>query len=275
MKTSMDTRSALLALWLAGGVAAAQAPQSAPTAQPEMTTLKSTFVPGEKTLFFDDFSDMSPDSAPKRFKVRGATPELRAAGDIRQLTVTQRGSLHPNITSLPKNFTLEMEVKAEPTGRIIDLVALSSKNKQILHWATTAMQDQTDVVVSLRAPYEELGRKRLPTDWSKPVKLAMWLQDGRLRIFVNGEKQLDFNQVELPAIDNVEFSHDFYGANQAIGYRTVRIAESTPDFSQVITASGRYVTHGILFDTDSDRLKPESAPVLHTIAAGLQTNLNL
>ena len=256
----MNTKSVLFILYLAGGVAAAQTQQPADTAQPEMTTLKSTFVPGEKTLFFDDFSDMSPDSAPPHFKIRGTAPELKAAGAIRELTVTQRGSIFPNITSLPKNFTFEMEVKADTTNRIIDLVVLSSKTKQILQWSTTASPGQTDLIVSLRAPYQELGRKRTPTDWSKPVRLAMWIQNGRLRIFLNGEKQLDFNQVDLPPIDSVEFSHDFYGTNQAIDYRTVRIAESTPDFSQVITSTGRYVTHGILFDTDSDRLKPESAP---------------
>ncbi len=105
--------------------------------------------------------------------------------------------------------------------------------------------------------------------------LALWVQNGRLRVFLNGEKHLDFNQVEMPPIDSVEFAHDFYGANQAIGYRTVRFAESAPDFSQTIASSGRFVTHGILFDTDSDRLKPESAPVIQTIARGLETNPNL
>jgi outer membrane protein OmpA-like peptidoglycan-associated protein len=63
--------------------------------------------------------------------------------------------------------------------------------------------------------------------------------------------------------------HDFAGpAGQSVGYRTVRFAESTPDFSQVISSSGRYVSHGILFDTDSDRMKPESAPVIQGIAKG-------
>ncbi len=52
----------------------------------------------------------------------------------------------------------------------------------------------------------------------------------------------------------------------------VRVAESSPDFGQTIVASGRYVSHGILFDTDSDRLKPESAPVIKAIARGLETN---
>lgn len=65
------------------------------------------------------------------------------------------------------------------------------------------------------------------------------------------------------------------GVGGSVGYRTVRFAESTPDFSQVINASGRYVSHGIPFDTDSDRLKPESASVIQAIAKGLDTNPNL
>ena len=244
-------------------------------AQPEMTTLKSTFVPGDKTLFFDDFTDMTADDAPPHFKVRGAAPELRALGAIRQLTVTQRGSMYPNITALPKNFTVEVEVKADTTNRAIFTLMFTSKTKQILHVGVTASPKLVDLVASIRAPYSELGRKRAPLSWDEPVKLAIWVQNGRLRIFTNGEKQLDFNQVEMPPLDGVEIAHDFYGTNQAIGYRTVRFAESIPDFSQVLMASGRFVTHGILFDTDSDRLKAESAPVIQTIAKGLEADTAL
>jgi outer membrane protein OmpA-like peptidoglycan-associated protein len=240
-----------------------------------MTTLKSTFIPGEKTIFYDDFTDMTADDAPPHFKVRGAAPGLRAAGAVRQLTITQRGSIFPNLTALPKNFTFEAEIKADATNRAITVLMLSSKTKQILHLITTASPKLVDLAVSLRSPYQELGRKRAALSWDEPVKLALWVQNGRIRVFTNGEKQLDFNQVDMPPIDSVEMAHDFHGANQAIGYRMVRFAESTPDFSQMISSSGRYVTHGILFDTDSDRLKPESAPVIQTIAQGLETNPNL
>ena len=264
----------------AGAVGKPLAPTAPPqeasaAAQPEMTTLKSTFIPGDKTLFFDDFTDMTPDDAPPHFKVRGAAPVLKASGNVRQLTVTQRGSLFPNITSLPQNFTFEAEIKADTTNRAITTLILSSKGKQIFHLSTTASPKQVDLVASLRAPYSELGRKRAPANWDEPVKLALWVQNGRVRVFTNGEKQLDFNQVEMPPIDSVELAHDFYGSNLAIGYRTVRFAESTPDFSQVIASSGRYVTHGILFDSDSDLLKPESAPVIQSIARGLEANPNL
>jgi outer membrane protein OmpA-like peptidoglycan-associated protein len=60
-----------------------------------------------------------------------------------------------------------------------------------------------------------------------------------------------------------------------LGFTRVRFAESTPDFSHAVMSDGRFVTHGILFDTGSDRLKPESGAVLKSIAAGLQANASL
>ncbi|MDX2153322.1 MAG: OmpA family protein [Bryobacteraceae bacterium] len=244
--------------------------------QPEMTALTASFVPGEKTIFFDDFSDLSPGAAPARFKVRGAGVELRAAGETKQLTVLQRASLFPNLTALPKNFTMEAEVKMDVTNRILAHWIFTAGAKQALVMSLNGMAKDSEQRLVLHVPkYEELGRKRMPVDWSKPVKLALWVQDGRLRTYINGEQHLDFNQVELPPIDKVELATEFYGQNQALGYRMVRFAESAPDFSQMIAASGRYVTHGILFDTGSDRLKPESAPVIQTIAKGLEANAKL
>jgi OOP family OmpA-OmpF porin len=258
--------------------AAAATTAQAATGQPEMTTLKSTFIPGEKTIFYDDFTDMGPDDAPPHFKVRGAATELRSTGNVRQLTVIQGGTiLSPNLTALPANFTYEAEMAFETgTNRATSTLVFYSKNKEVFRLDFYASEPTSDLVASMRAPYSELGRKRFNTKWNEPGKLALWIQNGRMRIFVKDEKQLDFNQVEMPPIDKVEFQHSFSGANaKSIGYRVVRFAESTPDFSQVISSSGRYVTHGILFDTDSDRLKPESAPVIQLIARGLETNPNL
>jgi len=201
---------------------------------------------------------------------------LRAAGAIRQLTVTTKGSLFPNLTALPKNFTYEAEIKMHSVRRAITGMLLSSKEKEYFHLTWYAEPSQLDVVASMRAPYQELGRKRIPISWNEPMKLALWIQNGRMRVFVNGEKHLDFNQVDLPEINKVEFATSFNGPEgQSVGFRSMRFAESTPDFSQVISSSGRYVTHGILFDTGSDRLKPESAAVIQGIAKGLQNDPNL
>ena len=243
--------------------------------QPELTVVKADFIPGEKTLFYDDFTDMAPGDAPAHFKVRGAAPELRAGGGIRQLTFLQTGSLFPNLTSLPKNFTYEAEVQFENVRNARTALILYSGAKEALIWWFSASPKQVQLVVAVKNHTEDLARKTVQMDWSQPAKIALWVQNGRVRVFINGEKHVDANQVELPAIDRVEILSSILGAGQAVGYRSVRFAESTPDFSQVISASGRYVSHGILFDTGSDRLKPESAAVIQSVARGLETNPNL
>jgi outer membrane protein OmpA-like peptidoglycan-associated protein len=139
----------------------------------------------------------------------------------------------------------------------------------------TAQDKYFDLVVSLRAPYQELGRKRVTMTFDQPLKLALWVQNGRMRSYLNGQKVLDFNQVEMPQIDSVEFENGFLGPDPALGYRMIRFAESVPDFSQVLMSSGRYIARGILFDTDSDVIKPESAPVIRQIAQALEKNPNL
>lgn len=269
--------AAVLVLGLAGLLAVttfAQAPQ-----QPEMTTLKSDFVPGEKTIFFDDFTDMTAGDPPLHFKARGAAPELRAAGAIRQLTATGKTQLIPNIKGgLPANFTYEAEMKFDLKGGWGGgNVLFVSKERQALWFLVRATEGRyIDVTLSTHVPkYEVFGRKRVPTDLSQPVKLALWLQEGRLRAFVNGEKQLDFNQVDIAPIDRVELQPEAAGAGNAVGYRMVRFAEAAPDFSKVLFASGRYVSHGILFDTDSDRLKPESAAPIQAVAKSLEANAAL
>jgi outer membrane protein OmpA-like peptidoglycan-associated protein len=264
-----------VAFILAGWAAASAQTAPAGSTQPEMTTLKSTFVPGEKTIFYDDFTDMAAGDAPAHLKIRGAAVELQEGGGIRQLAAKLRGSMFPNLTALPKNFTYEAEIKVDGVKRAIVNLIFYSANKETLLLSTTAMAGEAQFVASLRQPFSELGRTRVPCNWNEPAKIALWIQNGRLRVFLNGEKRLDFNQVELPAIDKVEIANDFYGAGQTIGYRSIRFAESTPDFSQVISSSGRYVSHGILFDTGSDRLKAESAPVFQAIAKAFETNPNL
>jgi outer membrane protein OmpA-like peptidoglycan-associated protein len=225
----------------AAAPAATPAPQSG--GQPDLTAVKAEFVPGDKVILYDDFSDMEGDEPPPHWKVRGGTAELRVGNGIRQLTMTaQRVTLTPNVTGLPANFTMETDVVSTDKGG------------------------------------EELTGQQIDMDWTKPVKQALWLQNGRMRYYVNGQRVMDVNQIVLPELGKIEVYIDGPGDNDKTGYvgfQFARFAESAPDFSKVLMSSGRYVTRGILFDTDSDRIKPESAPVVKMIAKGLEANPTL
>jgi outer membrane protein OmpA-like peptidoglycan-associated protein len=254
------------------GVTGTAAPLAAQ--QPQFTTIRAEFLPGERTIFFDDFTDMIAGDAPSHFRVRGAPPELSVSGSLRQLTYTRNGVLTPNLTALPANFTFESEVKFDvPRGTARFYLALFSQNREAATWHIWAQTNGSGTWFAMRVPrYEELGRTAIPMDLSQPAKIALWVQDGRVRAYVNGERYLDVNQVQLPPIDRVELRTDLGAAGVAVAWRWVRFAESAPDFSSVIGASGRYVSHGIQFDTDSDQLRPESGPALKIVARGLASN---
>jgi len=270
----------------AGPAQAASAPQAAaaPAAQPDLTTVKADFIPGDKTIFYDDFSDMEGDEPPPHWKVRDGAVALKVGAGIRQLTIMSgRLRLTPMLKGLPRNFTVETEVNFDNPQDARSVWYFHDKTWVGRGGAYAALQvfmsarsDSLFVSVRQGLPdgrVEDLAATTIPMKYDQPVKENIWIQNGRLRVYANGERVVDVNQVELPPLTGAELGPETEPGKT--GYRLVRFAESMPDFSKVITSTGRYVTYGILFDTDSDRLKPESAPVIKSIARGLETNPNL
>jgi OOP family OmpA-OmpF porin len=264
--------------------AASSAPADAPAAttaagapaQPDLTTVKADFIPGEKTIFFDDFTDMAGDEPPPHWKIRGGTAELRVGAGIRQLTLRgQRVNLVPALTGLPPNFTYETEVLYSNHGGTIEWGFFDKGSKKVMSFYTSRVYG--NLAVELKVGDEKLIGQQFKTDFSQPVKQNLWCQNGRLRLYLNGQRIVDVNQVKLPEMGTPRLETQVVNdpEKEYIAFRIARFAESTPDFSQTISSSGRYVTHGIHFDTDSDRLQPDSAPVIKSIAAGLQKNLDL
>jgi outer membrane protein OmpA-like peptidoglycan-associated protein len=212
--------------------------------------------------------------------VRDGVVALKTGAGIRQLTIMGgRVRLTPMIKELPKNFTIETEVKFDDASDTRMVWFIHDKtwdgplgpDAALTIW-TSAKGDNLNIRLK-HGVDGELANAAPEVDFKQPVSFALWVQNGRLRAYVNGSRVVDVNQVQLPDLTGAElYTED---GEKIVGYRMVRIAESTPDFSQVISTSGRYVTHGILFDTDSDRLKPESAPVIKAIAQGLAKNPSL
>ena len=268
---------------------AAPAPAAADqgsSGQPNFTAIKAEFVPGEKAIFFDDFSDMAGDDAPPHWKIRGATPELHVASSTRQLAlIGDKFDIYPNLTALPKNFTMEVDVICEKAGGNVGGCGTinwyfhdKSGNADLLKiWLSLDRAAEDNKTIQYRLGLwdakESLGEKELAADWHSLVKLAMWVQNGRLRFYVNGDRVFDFNQVDVGDIASLQMN--FWTGDATLAFRRVRFAESAPDFSQTIQSSGKFVTHGILFATDSDTITSDSAAVIQQIAKGLSANPGL
>jgi outer membrane protein OmpA-like peptidoglycan-associated protein len=268
-----SSASAANANSLASGSSAPAAATDA-NGQPILTATKIDFVPGEKTVFYDDFSDMATDEPPPHWKVRGDGPvELRTGGGIRELTITKNTDMYSSKFAIPSNFTAEVQA-----------VAYKGSSNNVLYFLDPTGSYKAQVYFNVRPgnlelsasdAHEDIGHATAPITYGKPFTVAFWAQQGRVRVYVDGNRAIDANQTQIPALASLRLHSDFYGDSGPIGIRSVRVAESAPDFSQVLASTGKYVTHGIYFDTDSDRLKPESAAVIKQAANALEKNPNL
>lgn len=251
----------------------ASAPAPAGGDQPQLSSVKIDFVPGEKTAFYDDFTDMAEDEPPPHWKLRGHPIELRTGGGIRELYASDGTELTSGSFPGPKNFTFELEWTG--TGEM-EWKLLNNKNENVINMVVRGEPDEHTASVRVDwSGHGNLGEGKIqttPSTQTTPVQFALWVQEGRLRAYLNGQRLVDVNQVNADPIDHLNVHLAGYRPN---GIRKVRVAESAPDFSTVLSSTGRYVTHGIYFDTDSDRLKVESAPMLKMVARAFEKNPNL
>jgi len=261
----------------AAATPATAAQSSGSSGQPDLTAVKANFIPGERTIFYDDFTDMAGDEPPPHWKVRGGSVTLMVAPGIRQLTTDSNLQLTPNFKDFPKNFTLQSVVMFQNPTDFRNLWQFRTKDGQdsLLIFVQTFTGG---LHVKVDDANEAIADTQTPVDFSQPISENVWIQNGRLQVYINENRVMDANQIDLPELGSVTLQTQAgvgRGESGNFGIRLLRFAESTPDFSQVISSSGRYVTHGILFDTDSDRLKSESAAAIKSIAHGLETNPNL
>lgn len=253
---------------------------AAPTAaaagtQPNFTAVKIDFVPGENMIFFDDLSDMAPDEPPPHWKVRGSSVTLLIAGATRELQAHVSQLTSPHLT-LPPNFTFQSVVTYHIGGDTettpeANWHFLSSRGDDALFARTIANMQEKTLTIQLTDGDGLLGNAIVHNvDFTQPVHLDLWVQNGRVREYVNGARILDVNQVKLPPIMNLAlYTNRGEGDRAWIGLQRVRLAQSAPDFAASMQATGKYVTHGIHFDTGSATLKASSAPIIRQVADGL------
>jgi len=230
--------------------------------QPNLVAGKIDFVAGEKTIFHDDFSDMPPGEPPPHWKVRDGHVDLLMGGGIRALSIPSGVNLTSESMRIPKDFTFQVVFMPKPGfNDASGFLGFSFRNKdddELL--GGTINVKYTGVALS-----NDLGSVPVNWDFNKPNEFDLWVQQGRVRVYVNGERVIDVNQVKVGPLDHLYLEE----SQGTFELRSVRIAESAPDPGAVLASTGKYVTHGILFDTDSAVLKPQSAGVLKEISTTL------
>ena len=276
--------------------AAGAAPQTA-TAPSFEAYSKYDFVPGEKVVALDDFTQDEIGDFPAKWNTNGSGEVVTLAGKPgRWLKVTKGGFFIPDfVTELPDNFTLEFDFTVAPSfdsSYALNVALAQLDNpKQPAPWQSspnlftltvnprpgggssgmTTRQDGT----SGAGNSSSIGL--LNSKSNSVVHVSVWRQRQRVRVYLNQEKTWDVPRAltTTAKLNALVFFLPSVDANMEYYVTNVRVATGAPDTRNKMLTQGKWVSHGILFDVNSDRLKGESYGSLKEIATVLTENADL
>ena len=248
----------------AGEASAAAAPQGA--ADVASVSTKFDYVPGDKVLFFDDFTQDELGEFPARWKLKLGTFEVAEMSSQRWLrctsvdgTVAMKTAAMP---TLPEYWTLEFDFYCPETQSNVLTVQGLKGDSEIWNAVYTgdAGRFQTGEIRS-DTPIEGGAA------WGKPHHFMFMARGPALKVYVDRQRVASVPEVN-GAPDNLTIR---LWAETGPMISNVRFAEGNKPVPDPF-ANGALVTYGIYFDTGSDVVKAESAPVLRQIAAYMEKN---
>ena len=282
--------------------AAAPAPAAATNTAPPPafeTYSKFDFVPGEKIIAVEDFAQDAIGDFPDKWNTNASGEIVTVSGQTgRWLRLTKAGFFTPEfITDLPENVTVEFDLLVRPgfdAGFPLEFALTQLANqKQPADWESgpnvftvtafpgnggtsqgtssyTARQDGTS------EPPNTSTTKQLAAD-GRVVHIALWRQRQRARVYMNEEKVWDLPRAISAAakFNSLVFFVRGGCGNCEYQVSNLRVASGAPDTRNKILTEGKWVSHGILFDVNSDRLKGESYGSLKEIAGVLTESADL
>ena len=242
------------------------------------------FVPGNKVIFYTDFTEDKVGNFARGLKYRGGPVEIVERDDTKVLRATGNAEfLIPLGKKLPERFTLEVDVIAPQSGVLNRALSFEG--------GATQMGDETSAWISWNpqgAWIQGSGFNMATGGVQTPEAMIATFAGNvaHLRVLMDGPYlKMYANERRLYNIPELAFKRDstirmsLGGAEDdgmAVYVTSLRVAESETDvLYDALAAKGRWVTQGILFATGKSDVQPESRPVLKEIAKTLKEHADL
>ncbi len=254
----------------------AAAPAAGGTAVAEDMTLytKYDFVPGDKVIFYDDLAKEELGEFPSRWNLQRGVYEIAKAAGQTWILCTDEGAISPKIPlgALPDRYTVEMDIYS----------AEKSNGWYSIHWINAAgerigrLKIGYSEMTSLEILDKELSGKDIPTLTPGRHTLRIMATKTTIKCYVDQERVANVPKVEgFAPVGFVVEMDPYFDGQQNCRIGTFRYAEGGKSLREQLDESGRIVTHGILFDSGSDRIKAESYKTLTDIGTMLAEDASL
>ena len=250
---------------------------------------KYDFIPGEKVIFYEDFSQDAVGDFPALWNTNGSaevvTTNLFPGNWVKFIT---RDALWTDaLLKLPDNYTVEFDVipikgteggmggygfrlmqtineKSFDTGAIPGKAGFSFYIEYFGRAGYRTYINSTEGEgLGLSSSVED---KNTYEKENQKYHIAIWIQKARVRLYQNETKMFDLPKAFN--VPNVKFDRLRFEDGAAM-VSNIRVAIGAPDTRNKLMTEGKLVTYGIYFDVNKDVVKPESYGTLKDIATVL------
>ena len=250
---------------------------------------KYDFVPGDKTLFFDDFSNDFIGDLPSKWNTNGSGNIVKfnkVEGNWFELKAGYRLYAIPDLSQLPEDYTIEFDLL---TSGVSNKTSSGARLHVILSDANTFSDGKTHYAsVSLPlgqyAPFNidtynyfngkaGMINSGLTADIRDEVKnqphIAISVTKKRFRLWVNEVKYVDIPRFieELNVLNYLKFHvYGLTDGEERVFIKNVKVAEGGVDLRRKLMSEGKISTNGILFDSGSANIQPQSLGIVRQIS---------
>lgn len=250
---------------------------------------KYDFVPGDKVLYFEDFSQDAIGDFPALWTTNGG-------GEVKTVNIAPGNWFHLNKEdavycytkqiAMPENFITEFDII--PDGDFANGYTLTfyedPENAELtddlypgqrgLHisfeegrWYTKGYNNSIDA-----GGWIEGESTTKPVVMGQVNHLIIWVQNRRLRIYHQGAKAFDMPTNIHAGTKFNRFRFSGWSTHSSPYVTNIKITTAAPDTRSKLITEGKLVSYGIYFDVNKDVVKPESFGTLNDIAKTLKEN---
>ncbi len=250
---------------------------------------KYDFIPGEKVIFFDDFTSESVGEFPVQWNTN-ASGEIVTTSDFpgNWFRFTKGGYFIPEAQEkFTDNFTIEFDFLPitnytseymvsldfflisgtlnDPNegGAIPGKAGIKIRTEyDMINWVNYSEKDEG---------YKDQGTAAFAFNTGEKYHVAFWVQKQRVRMYANETKVLD-----LPRGIRADYNYNIFRIQTTDEISPLisnfRIAAGLPDMRNKLITEGKLISYGITFDVNSDKIKSESFATIKEIAQVLKDN---
>ncbi|RNC92766.1 MAG: OmpA family protein [Allomuricauda sp.] len=257
---------------------------------------KFDFVPGDKQLFFDDFGNEFIGDFPSKWNTNGGG-ELVTLGESSQkwLELKSGYSLFyiPDVAQLPEEYTIEFDIagvgltrKTSSTAKLGIYISDDDAFKRGDNFAHALIPFCQYSAIGITIE-NHINRKReiystvqadLRNEILENPHISIAVNKNRYRLWVNEVKYIDVPRF-VPSgsvLKTIKFhANGFNDETEQVFLTNLKVAEGGVDLRRKLIAEGKISTNGILFDSGSANIKPESMGIIRQIYQVLQQDASI